>query len=154
MLNTEQVSSYFTKENEWSQFCLQNGNFLQAEYYLKTWNNRVNNLDAGYIYESKPVMLLAALYIQRDNFQLAIKFLKATLESDWKSTTANLLMGIIYDKLDRPGLSRKHFAIVKCKKLRELNLLPPKSTQPKNFRTVQMEYKVEIVDFKNIMSKD
>ena len=99
-------------------------------------------------------MLLAALYIQRSNFEEAIKLLKISLDVDWKNTSSNLLMGIIYDKLDRPGLSRKHFAIVKCKKLRELNLLPPKSTQPKNFRTLQMEYKVEIVDFKNIMSKD
>lgn len=36
-------------------------------------------------------------------------------------------MGLLYDKLERPGLSRKHFAIAKCRKLRELNLLPPKS---------------------------
>lgn len=59
------------------------------------------------------------------------------LDADWKDYHANLLMGIMYEKLERPGLSRKYFAIAKCKKLRDLNLLPPKSMQPKNFRTIQ-----------------
>jgi len=63
-------------------------------------------------------------------------------------------MGLMYDKLERPGLSRKHFAVAKCCKLRELGQLPPKSTQPKNFRTIQQEYKVEIVDFKIVLTKD
>lgn len=32
--------------------------------------------------------------------------------------------------------------------------MPPKSTQPKNYRTIQQEYKVEIVDFKIVLTKD
>lgn len=48
----------------------------------------------------------------------------------------------MYDKIGRPGLSRKHFAIAKCRKLRELNQIPPKSNQPKNFRTIQEEFKI------------
>jgi hypothetical protein len=63
-------------------------------------------------------------------------------------------MGIMYDELQRPGLSRKHLAISKVKKLRDLNQLPPKSMAPKNFRTMMMEYKVEIIDYKNVMTKD
>jgi hypothetical protein len=30
----------------------------------------------------------------------------------------------MYDKMGRPGLSRKHFAIAKIRKLRELGKLP------------------------------
>ena len=70
------------------------------------------------------------------------------LDGDWKSYEANLLMGLMFDKMGRTGLSRKHFAIAKCRKLRELNLIPPKSTQPKNFRTIQEEFKIQAVDFK------
>ena len=33
----------------------------------------------------------------------------------------NLLMGLVYEKNERPGLSRKYFAIAKVKKLRDLN---------------------------------
>lgn len=29
-------------------------------------------------------------------------------------------MGLIYDQLGRPGLTRKHFAIAKVKKLRDM----------------------------------
>lgn len=60
----------------------------------------------------------------------------------------------MYDKLNRPGLSRKYFAIAKMRKLRELNKLAPKSNQPKNFRTTGIEFKVEIIDFKNVLTKD
>ena len=59
-------------------------------------------------------------------------------------------MGIIYDQMERPGLSRKYFAIAKMKKLRDQNKLAPKNTMPKNFRTQPIDFKVEIVDFKSI----
>jgi len=48
---------------------------------------------------------------------------------------ANLLMGFMYEAINRPGLQRKHFAIAKVKKMREMNNLQPKNTEPKNFRT-------------------
>ena len=38
--------------------------------------------------------------------------------------------------------------------MRDLGLIPPKSTVPKNFRTVPVEFKVEIIDFKTVTSKD
>lgn len=65
------------------------------------------------------------------------------------------MLGILFDKLQKAGLSRKHFAIAKVKRMRDLNLLPPKSTQPKNYRTQPIEnFKVEIIDFKNVNTKD
>ncbi len=45
-------------------------------------------------------------------------------------------------------------AIAKVKRMRDLNLLPPKNMLPKNFRTQQYELKVEIIDFKNVNTKD
>ena len=38
--------------------------------------------------------------------------------------------------------------------MRDLNLLPPKNMLPKNFRTTQMEMKLEIIDFKQVNTKD
>lgn len=32
-------------------------------------------------------------------------------------------MGFMYEAINRPGLSRKHFAIAKVKRMRELNQL-------------------------------
>jgi len=44
-------------------------------------------------------------------------------------------------------MARKHFAIAKTKRMRDLGVLPPKSTTPENFRTETVEYKVEILNF-------
>jgi hypothetical protein len=38
--------------------------------------------------------------------------------------------------------------------MRDLQVLPPKSSIPKNFRTEQMEYKVEIVDWQKQKTSD
>lgn len=38
--------------------------------------------------------------------------------------------------------------------MRDLGLLPPKSTVPKNYRTVPPEFKVEIINFQNVNTKD
>jgi len=43
------------------------------------------------------------------------------LGDDWQDMKANLLMGFMYEATNRPGLSRKHFAIAKVKKMRDLN---------------------------------
>jgi len=60
----------------------------------------------------------------------------------------------MYEAIGRPGLQRKHFAIAKVKRMRELNQLQPKNNAPKNFRTQSIEYPVEIIDYKNVRSKD
>lgn len=51
-------------------------------------------------------------------------------------------------------MARKHFAIAKTKKMRDLGILPPKSSIPKNFRTEAHEFKVEIVDYKKVKTID
>jgi tetratricopeptide (TPR) repeat protein len=76
------------------------------------------------------------------------------LAEDWENTHANILQGFMYEAIGRPGLQRKHFAIAKVKRMRELNQLQPKNNTPKNFRTQSIEYPVEIIDYKNVRSKD
>ena len=36
--------------------------------------------------------------------------------------------------------------------MRDLNIIPPKSSIPKNYRTTPIEYKVEIIDFRNVQN--
>jgi len=48
----------------------------------------------------------------------------------------------------------KSIAIAKVRRMRDLNLLPPKNMLPKNFRTTQTEMKVEIIDFKQVNTID
>jgi hypothetical protein len=74
--------------------------------------------------------------------------------SDWKAIYPNLLLALMYEKLGETGLQRKHLAIAKVRRMRDLNLLPPKNMLPKNFRTTQMEMKLEIIDFKQVNTKD
>jgi len=74
--------------------------------------------------------------------------MEVIVNHDWKHIHANLLLALMYEKLGEAGLQRKHFGIAKVKRMRELNLMPPKSQLPKNFRTTPPEMKVEIIDFK------
>ena len=126
--------------------CLKWGMHLRGEYYYQQQRSYAGGAAMGYV--------AAAILIQRGNFKAAGAQLEQMLDLDWKDLQANMLMGLLHDKLERPGLSRKHFAVAKCRRLRELGLLPPRSTQPKNFRTTQQEFKVEIVDFKSVLTKD
>lgn len=76
------------------------------------------------------------------------------LDSDWTHSHANLLFGIIYKLIEWPEMSRKHFAIAKVKRMRDIGTLPPKSNVPKNFRTQAKEYRVEVIDYKKVKSTD
>ena len=76
------------------------------------------------------------------------------LDEDWTHINANLLMGIFYHQLEWMEMSRKHFAIAKVKWMRDLGLLPPKSNQPKTFRTQAREYRMEVVDYKKVKTTD
>jgi hypothetical protein len=76
------------------------------------------------------------------------------IRDDWKHVHANLLLALMHERLEQPGLQRKHFAIAKVKRMRDLGLLPPKSGLPRNLRTEGAQMKVEILDFKNINTKD
>jgi len=51
-------------------------------------------------------------------------------------------------------MARKHIAIAKTKKMRDLGILPPKSSIPRNFRTESIEFKVEIMDYKKVNTID
>lgn len=73
---------------------------------------------------------------------------------DWKNVQANMLMAMMYEKMGEQGLQRRHLAIAKVQRMRDLNLLAPKNQIPKNFRTQGYELKVEIIDFKNVNTKD
>lgn len=93
-------------------------------------------------------LFLAALMVQRQNYHEARVHLNFILDQDWTHMNANLLFGLIYKHENWPEMSRKHFAIAKVKKMRDLGLLHAKSSIPKNFRTEAIEFKVEIIDYK------
>lgn len=61
---------------------------------------------------------------------------------------------MLYERQGEQGLQRKHIAIAKVKRMRDLQLIPPKSSIPKNLRTSPYELKVEIIDFKTVNTKD
>jgi hypothetical protein len=72
----------------------------------------------------------------------------------WKDINSNLLMGFIYEAMKRPGMSRKHFAIAKVARMRELGQLQPFNYDNQNFRTQSIEYRVEIIDYSKVVTKD
>lgn len=137
------------KYEEFAQFCLRYGLQIKAEQCLyKTIEcyGGVMDLDMR--------MFLASLMVQRQNFHEARDHLNFILDQDWTHSNANLLFGLIYKHEEWPEMARKHFAIAKVKKMRDLGILPPKSSIPKNFRTEAIEFKVEIVDYKKVKTTD
>ena len=100
-------------------------------------------------------LVLASLFVQQGQFRQSKQLIEEVIVGyDWKNIQANLLLGLMYEKLGEAGLQRRHFAIAKVKRMRDLHLLPPKSTIPKNLRTTPYELKVEIIDFKSVNTKD
>jgi hypothetical protein len=76
------------------------------------------------------------------------------LDQDWKNIHANILYGFYYKMTEWHEMSRKHFAIAKVKRMRDLGILPPKSNIPKNFRTEAIDFKVEIIDYQKLKTHD
>lgn len=100
-------------------------------------------------------LILASLYVQQNQFREAKHLImEVIVHHDWKHIHANLLLALMYQKLGEHGLQRKHLAIAKVKRMRELNLLPPKSSIPKNLRTTPHEMKLDIIDFKQVNTRD
>jgi hypothetical protein len=56
--------------------------------------------------------------------------------------------------MGRPGMARKHIAIAKVARMRELNQLQPFNYDNKNFRTQSIDYRVEIIDYSKVVTKD
>jgi len=98
--------------------------------------------------------MMGSLMLQRQNFQEAKGQFDTVLDSDWTHLHANLLMGFFYKLTNWPEMSRKYFAIAKTKRMRDLGLLPPKSSIPKNFRTQSLEFKVDIIDWQKVKTID
>jgi hypothetical protein len=99
-------------------------------------------------------ILLGALKLQRENYKSAKLYLDEVLDADWTSINANLLFGIFYKLIDWSEMSRKHFAIAKVKRMRDMGTLPPKSNVPKNFRTQAKDFRVDVIDYKKIKTTD
>lgn len=99
-------------------------------------------------------LMLAAMMLQRGNFQQTKVHLDAILDEDWKNIHANLLFGLYYKLTEWDQMERKHFGIARVKRMRDLQVLPPKSTIPKNFRTETVDFKVEIVDYAKLKTQD
>jgi tetratricopeptide (TPR) repeat protein len=134
--NKEIVTEYW---EQYSRFSLKFKAHQTAEYYLrqKLQSTLKSEQEQGWTEESvKDRLTLASLYVQQGQYRQAKQLIEEVIVNyDWKNVEANLLFGLMYEKLGEVGLQRKHFAIAKVKRMRDLHLLPPKSTIPKNLRT-------------------
>ncbi len=99
-------------------------------------------------------IMYAALMLQRKNLAKTKYHLDIVLDQDWKNIHANILYGFYYKMTEWHEMSRKHFAIAKVKRMRDLGILPPKSSIPKNFRTEAIDFKVEIIDYQKLKTHD
>ena len=137
------------KWEEFAQFCLRYGLQIKAEQCLY----KMIDCNGGYM-DHEMRLFLASLMVQRRNFSEARVHLNTILDEDWTNMSANILFGLVYKHEGWPEMSRKHFAIAKVKKMRDLGILVAKSSIPKNYRTESIEFKVEIIDYKKVKTRD
>jgi Tfp pilus assembly protein PilF len=65
-------------------------------------------------------IMMASMMLQRQNFQKTKIHLDAVLDEDWTNVHANLLFGFYYKLTEWDEMARKHFAIARVKKMRDL----------------------------------
>lgn len=137
------------KWGDYANFCLRNDMQLKAEECLQRQLHLRKNA-----WTVQDRILMGALKMQRENYKEAKMYFDEVLDGDWTHSHANLLMGIFYKLVGWQEMSRKHFAIAKVKRMRDLGILPSKSSQPKNFRTQARDFRVEVIDFKKVKTND
>jgi len=102
--------------DKWYEFSLFSLKFhmqAKAEQYL----DRVIQLQGM----SKEMhIMMASMMLQRKNFQKTKIHLDAVLDEDWTNIHANLLFGFYYKLTEWDEMARKHFAIARVKKMRDL----------------------------------
>jgi tetratricopeptide (TPR) repeat protein len=128
-----------------------------AKFYMK-----MGRVDDGYEYfrrakEVQPqdkelVIFFAGILIERERYTEAKRVLKEILDEDFKHCQANILYSLIWDVYNRPGLVRKHIAIAKVQRMRELELLPRKVRQIPNLN--EINFKLERPNWDIIATKD
>ena len=81
---------------------------------------------------------MTAISFSDGKYAKAMGYLQKVLRGvygKWKDINSNLLMGFVYEQMGRPGMARKHIAIAKVARMRELGQLQPFNYDNKNFRT-------------------
>eukprot|EP01022_Parablepharisma_sp_SALTPOND_P011618 TRINITY_DN1488_c0_g1_i1.p1 TRINITY_DN1488_c0_g1~~TRINITY_DN1488_c0_g1_i1.p1 ORF type:complete len:981 (+),score=184.79 TRINITY_DN1488_c0_g1_i1:3966-6908(+) len=74
------------------------------------------------------LLTIGGILVHRRRYGEAEKYLKQILRKDLTHLSANTLISILYELNTHKGLSKKHIEIAKRKKMRDLNLLPPKGS--------------------------
>lgn len=133
---------------DYAKFCLQYDKSSQAELFMNKYIEAVGC-------DEDMSLMMGALYLQDKQYAKAQRYLHSVLAQNWDHIHANVLIAFIYEAINRPGLSRKHFAIAKVKRMREIGgYLHPKNNDPKNFRREGVHYQVDIVNYTNVVTKD
>ena len=155
------------------------GNFPMAEFYYKKlvlldpynvdrlldlarFSMKQNKVDRAYEFfrrakDEQPdnqniTLAFASILIERERYSEAKKILKQILDQDFKHCHANILYSLICEYYNRPGLVRKHIAIAKVQRMRELELLPRRVREIPNLN--EINFKLERPNWNNITTKD
>ena len=98
------------------------------------------------------ILVYAAVLISRKWVYEAKVVLNKLIGKDFKHVHANILMALVYELEERPGMVRKHMGIAKVQRMRQLELLPKKLKVIPNLNEINFKY--EIPDWPNTATKD
>ena len=126
-------------------FCLKRGDIDKGFEFLR----RAKEADPK---SQKLILAYAGILISRKRYVEAKKVLSEILDVDFKHCHANILYSLICEANNRAGLVRKHIAIAKVQRMRELELLPRKVREIPNLN--EINFKLERPNWANIATKD
>ena len=158
----ENIGNFTKAEKYYKKLLLSEPENVQRLLNLARFSLKQGNVDKGYEFfrrakEADPnsqelVLVFAGILIERERYTEAKKVLREILDGDDKHSHANILYSLICEKNNRPGLVRKHIAIAKVQRMRELELLPRKVRHIPNLS--EIVFKLERPNWDTTTTKD
>jgi tetratricopeptide (TPR) repeat protein len=158
----ENIRNFPKAEQYYKKLLLKDPQNVKRLLNLARFSLKIGEVDKGYEYfrrardadpKSKELVLVfAGILIERQRYTEAKRVLKEILDEDFKHCHANILYSLICEVNNRPGLVRKHIAIAKVQRMRELEILPRKVREIPNLD--EINFKLERPNWNNITTKD
>jgi tetratricopeptide (TPR) repeat protein len=158
----ENIGNFKKAESFYKKLILNDKQNVRKLLNIARFSMKIGKIDQGYEYfrmakEADPnskeqVLAFAGILIERERYTEGRRVLNEILDGDFNHCHSNILLSLINEAYKRPGLVRKHIAIAKVQRMRELEIIPKKIKEIPNLN--EINYKLERPNWGSIVTKD
>ncbi|CAI2380126.1 unnamed protein product [Moneuplotes crassus] len=158
----ENIRNFPKAEKYYKKLLLKDPKDVSQLLNLARFSMKIGKVDQGYEYfrmardidptSRELILAYAGILIQRERYTEASNVLNEIISQDFNDCHANILLSIIDEARQRPGLVRKHVAIAKVQRMRELDIIPKKIKEIPNLN--EINFKLERPNWDTIVTKD